>query len=76
MTLEDWKKAADSLIRHRLSTGDSPSVILWGGEPLTSPYFREISDYLKQNEFELGIVTNGLLIDKFADTLKNNFKKI
>lgn len=34
--------------------------MLWGGEPLLSPYFSEITKYLADNEFELGLITNGV----------------
>ncbi len=77
MTLDDWKKVIDSLENCCKTKSTYPSVMLWGGEPLTSPYFGDITAYLRQKGFdELGIVTNGVLIDKWADVLRNDFKKI
>lgn len=76
MTLGDWKKAADSLVSYRDASGISPSVIVWGGEPLTSPYFRQISEYLHKRNFKLGLITNGVLLDKYADTIADMYSKI
>ena len=76
MSFEDWKRVIDSLIDYRSKTGVNPSVMLWGGEPLTYPDFDKIAACLTENEFELGIVTNGVLIDKHIDVLKESFKKI
>lgn len=76
MTLSDWKSIADELAENRIKTGENPSVMLWGGEPLVFPQFREIAEYLAKNGFELGIVTNGVFINKYHDILKRDFKKI
>lgn len=76
MSLDDWKRVTDSLVRYREETKSSPSVMLWGGEPLVSPDFLSVVRLLRRNGFELGIVTNGVLIDKYADVLKSEFKKI
>ncbi len=76
MSFEDWKKVINSLIRYREETKISPSVMLWGGEPLMSPDFQRIVEYLRENNFELGMVTNGVLLDKYIDLCKEAFKKI
>ncbi len=76
MGLDEWKRVVDSLVEYRKTTGIKPSVMLWGGEPLISPYFSEITKYLADNEFELGLITNGVFIDKFQEILKRCFKKI
>lgn len=76
MTLDDWKRTADSLVRNREITGVSPAIMLWGGEPLLSPYFDEIVRYLKERGFELGMVTNGTLIDEHLDLCRSAFSKI
>ena len=70
MGLDEWKRVVDSLVEYRKTTGIKPSVMLWGGEPLISPYFSEITKYLADNEFELGLITNGVFIDKFQEILK------
>ncbi len=76
MTLDDWKRTADSLVRNREITGASPAIMLWGGEPLLSPYFEEIVCYLKERGFELGMVTNGTLLDKHLSLCRDALSKI
>lgn len=76
MKIDDWKRVIDSVISRCNCQKDYPSVMLWGGEPLVSPFFGELASYLAERGFELGIVTNGVLIDKWSDVLKNNFKRI
>ena len=76
MELDEWKRVVDSLVEYRKTTGINPSVMLWGGEPLVFLHFREISEYIRMNGFELGLITNGVFIDKYVDILKQDFKKI
>ena len=76
MRYEDWESVAATLSDYRKSSGISPSIMLWGGEPLISPDFGRIVRMLRSSDFELGLVTNGVFIDKWADVLKNDFKKI
>lgn len=76
MSLADWKNTTDMLCRRREKTGENPSVMLWGGEPLAYPYFDEIADYLKKHGFTLGIVTNGTLINRHKSALESGFKSI
>lgn len=76
MSLDDWKSVVGTLEKYRKKTGFSPSVMLWGGEPLTCPYFGEIAEYIAERSFKLGVVTNGVLIDRWADVLREKFAKI
>ena len=76
MCFDDWKKVIGSLMRCRENTGVSPSVILWGGEPLMCPDFDRLAEYLKQNDFETGMVTNGVLLDKHLEVCKSAVSKI
>lgn len=76
MKYADWEKVIDTLSNYREISGISPSIMLWGGEPLISPDFERIVKQLRSRKFELGIVTNGVFIDKWADVLRNDFKKI
>lgn len=76
MTLEDWKRIARQLVEYGTVTGSLPDLILWGGEPLTAPYFDELVIYLRSQGFQLGIVTNGVLIDQHAKILREEFKHI
>lgn len=76
MAFDDWKKVVLDLINYREKSGISPKVMLWGGEPLMYPDFDRITEYLYQKGFEIGMVTNGVLIDKHIDTIKTCIKKI
>lgn len=64
VSLDGWKKVIKSLKEYGAAVGRLPDVILWGGEPLVSPIFDELAAYLKENGFKVGMVTNGVLIDK------------
>lgn len=46
-----------------------PSFQLTGGEPLMYPKIIEAIEYLEENNLVKGLVTNGLLLDKYADNL-------
>lgn len=76
MTFADWQKVTHSLIQYKTKTGNCPNVILWGGEPLVCKDFGNIAKMLYDNGFELAMVTNGVLIDKWADVINKYFKRI
>jgi|LSQX01.2.fsa_nt_gb MoaA/NifB/PqqE/SkfB family radical SAM enzyme len=76
LSYPEWCNVINSLVSYRDATGISPVVMLWGGEPLTSPYFNSMVTYLRKHNFDLGIVTNGTMIDKYSEVLRKEFKKI
>ena len=76
MSLEDWGRVVAQLVDYRRETGNSPDVILWGGEPLLCPFFEELTYLLRENGFALGLVTNGTRIDRYAPLLKKEFRRI
>ena len=41
-----------------------------GGEPLTHPDAKEIIEYACDCGFSVGLVTNGLLLDKIDEVIK------
>lgn len=69
MQLENWMKVIDELVEYRAQSGISPFVMVWGGEPLVSPYFDTIVETLHEKEFRVGMVTNGVLIDRHAEVI-------
>lgn len=73
MTLSDWKKLALDI---KESYTPLPHIILWGGEPLVCPYFDELVTFLKESGFTLGMITNGVLVDRHMGICKSSFKKI
>lgn len=76
MTVSDWKKVIDDVYKAAADKSDLPSFILWGGEPLVSPCFDEVAQYLHSLGFRTAIVTNGVLIDKHIETCKNFIDRI
>ncbi len=73
MSLADWKKLAIDI---KESYTPLPHIMLWGGEPLVCPYFDELVIFLKEQGFTLGMITNGMLLDKHMEICKSSFKKI
>lgn len=51
--------------------GVSAVCIAGGGEPLLNPHTSTFIDQLRRNEIEVGIVTNGTLIDRSIDALSH-----
>ena len=51
------------------------TIELCGGEPLISPYFRDMVTLAKEYKFDLILRTNGLLLDKYID-IADEFKWI
>ncbi len=77
----DWpglKRASDNLLR-ALSEWDKGACIhLTGGEPLSKPELFPLLDHLNQQQAveELGIITNGLLINPEMITRLSGFSKL
>ncbi len=76
LDFKDWSGIVEQLADYRVKTGISPDIMLWGGEPLLCPFFEKLVHLLRRNHFELGIVTNGTMIDKYAQLLKKEFRHI
>ncbi|MCP4746730.1 MAG: radical SAM protein [Desulfobacteraceae bacterium] len=64
---------SDYLSKWKYDSGIKPGVqavcIAGGGEPLLNPHTGEFIDRLIHNQIEVGVVTNGVLIDNFIDSL-------
>lgn len=76
MTLPEWRCVIDSLRHYGETSGQVPMVILWGGEPLLSPDFAAVVEYLRIYEFELGMVTNGVLLGEYMALCREAFRTI
>lgn len=76
MTLENWGNVIFDIIEYRSKTGISPFIMLWGGEPLVSPHFSAIVQLLHEHKFKVGIVTNGVLIDRYSELIDTAVQKI
>lgn len=76
MSLDDWKDVIFDIIEYRSKTGISPFIMLWGGEPLVSPHFPAIVQLLHEHGFKIGMVTNGVLIDRYSQLIDEAVQKI
>ena len=76
LSLAEWKRVADSLDRYSYAAEKRPLVILWGGEPLVYPEFENIVKYLRTYGFELAIITNGVLLNKYSELIKTEFRSV
>ena len=72
MAYEDWLNLAEELT----ALPQKPDLILWGGEPLMYPQFDELARHLYDMGFRLGMVTNGTLIHRHKETLRECFTRI
>lgn len=66
LSLETIKKIADEV------SSSGASFQLSGGEPLLHPQIIPIIKYLHQKHIPTGLVTNGLLLEKYAPQLVNS----
>ena len=67
LPLDFWLDVAAQL--KAMSPSPSPTLTLWGGEPLMYPFFDDLANYLKKNGFRLGLITNGTLIDRHLEAV-------
>jgi MoaA/NifB/PqqE/SkfB family radical SAM enzyme len=61
MGLADWKRLADELAAHQIS-----SVIIRGGEPFLFPDIIELLEYINSKGIFISIDTNGTMLKKYA----------
>ncbi len=76
MDPSDWDNVLTQLVAYREETGISPDIMLWGGEPLLYPHFGQLAYKFAMQGFRLGIVTNGTMIDRHLDVLREHFHHI
>lgn len=72
LTIDEWKEITKQLKK----ITPLPDIIMWGGEPLVCRYFDELAEYLYNEGFNLGLVTNGTMLDKHVKTVRNYFKRV
>ncbi len=71
MVFSDWEKVIAEIQAIRDKSGISPLITVWGGEPLVSPIFDDIMILLKKKCFETEVITNGVMMDKHFEVLRN-----
>lgn len=72
MSFPDWIDVLKQLREYARGA----TVVLWGGEPLAYPHFREVAQFSAQQGFPLEIITNGTMISCHADLLRTLFKTV
>ena len=72
MEYGDWLALAQTLA----ALPRKPDIVLWGGEPLVCPDFDRLARRLHHMGFRLGLVTNGTLLDRHPDTVRDCFTQI
>ncbi len=76
VTFSKWVEIANELKNYQKTSKILPKIMLWGGEPLVSPYFEKIVNHLHSNGFEIGMVTNGVYIDKYYKLINECFSVV
>lgn len=69
---EDWF----GLLTELKDYAPCATVVLWGGEPLLQDHFAEIAEFAYASGFKLELITNGTLIDRYKDILREKFERI
>lgn len=72
MSLEEWLSVDEQLKK----LPKKPVIILWGGEPLFSPFFDELTERLFEMGFKLEIITNGTMIDRHIEVIRRCISKV
>lgn len=72
LQLQDWLRVLNQLKEY----APQANVVLWGGEPLIHPHFKEIVHHAANLGFPLELITNGSLISHHEELLCNYFSKI
>jgi len=70
ISLPNAKKIIDGLA----DLGTLAVTITGGGEPILHPYFDEIVEYFSKYNIEIGLVTNGLLLNAIDSTTLDKIK--
>lgn len=70
MTLEDFKKMISWMKQQKIS-----HLVLTGGEPTSHPDFMQIMDTLRQEKFNLDIVTNCLFEKNVLEKINSEYVK-
>lgn len=73
LSTEEWLNVAEQLSDLKPV---KPCVMLWGGEAALSPAFEPVVEKLYENDFSLGMVTNGTLLGKKEELIRKCFKKL
>ncbi len=63
LPIETYKELVDQVAHHK------PIFYVTGGEPFLYPRFAELMNYIKEKGCILSVVTNGVLLEKYAEEM-------
>lgn len=67
---EKWNKFFDEISEYK------PTVVFWGGEPLLYRDIRKIMKHLHAKELKSAIITNGTLLEEYAQDIVSSVYRI
>lgn len=73
---EEWMKVAEWLECYSAESGIRPVVMIWGGEAMLSPAFEPMVRRLHAAGFRLGMITNGTLLERKTELIRETFEKL
>ena len=68
------RKRLVNLAHEFVEAGVNAVVLIGGGEPMAHPEFGNIVDIFYDNDIHVGVTSNGMMINKYLDQLKNKTK--
>ena len=71
LSLLEWLKIIEEIRVESIKESIAPEFIIWGGEPLVYPYFSDVARALKNNDFKVSLVTNGVLLEQFYEVIND-----
>jgi MoaA/NifB/PqqE/SkfB family radical SAM enzyme len=74
LTAPEWLDAIRQI--DNLNSPAHADYNLWGGEPLLSPAFPAVAEYLRSSGHRTAVVTNGSLLRDFADVVNKNINTL
>lgn len=66
------EKRLSELATEFVEIGVKAVVLIGGGEPLLHPGTKKIIEILAQNDVKIGLVTNGVILDRYKDVIKDS----
>jgi len=70
VNVEKWCKFFDQISKYK------PTIVFWGGEPLLYRDIRKIMKYIKSKELRSAMITNGTLLEEYAEDIVSNVDRV
>lgn len=76
LSTEEWMRIVQWLEKEADISGVKPTVMIWGGEAMLSCAFEPVVKQLHRSGFRLGMITNGTLLGKNPELIRESFEKL